>query len=155
MLHKEVVKLVNKQCPDFSLPDFDRRLYRFKKLKGKVLVITFWLEFRDPCLWVLPFIEKAYQRYATGASGRIVTVTYGDKNKIKKVLKNNNYSFPVLFDRYQETFDKKFSIKTVPATFLVDKRGIVRYIHFGYNRNLGDFILEKIKELKAEKETAD
>ena len=141
--------LLNKECPAFSLPDFNHKLYRFDKLKGRILLITFWVEFRDYCRWMLPQIERVFQEFKSDDEVEVLTVTRGDKEKIRKIIEENKYSFPILFDRYQETFIEKFSVKTVPITFFVDKQGIIRYIHFGYSQDIDKLFIGKIKEFKS------
>ncbi|MBU4306023.1 MAG: redoxin domain-containing protein [Candidatus Omnitrophica bacterium] len=148
-MHSSSIRLLGKECPAFSLADFNHKLYRFDKLKGKILLITFWVEFRDHCRLILPQLENVFQKFKSDEEVEILTVTRGDKEKIRKFLEENNFSFPVLFDRYQETFNEKFSVKSVPVSFFVDKQGVIRDIHFGYARDIDKFFIEKIKELKS------
>jgi len=147
-LDKGTMNLLHKKCPRFSLRNLEGRLMQFEKLKGRILVITFWINYLDTSVQALPLMERLHQKYKKDKEVLVLSVTYGDKKRIKKLVEENNYTFPVLHDRYQEAFQNQFFIKTVPITVIVGKNGIIRYIYLGYSKDLDDICAEKIEEFK-------
>ena len=123
--------LINQPCPDFSLTNLEHKLYRFKKLKGKILLITFWAEFKENSLRTLPIINRLYEKYKANKNVRILTIARGSKERIEKLLKNNYYKFPVLIDKHLDASRDQFFVRFVPMTFFVDKQGIIRDVYYG------------------------
>jgi len=122
--------LINQPCPDFSLTDLNRRLYRFKKLKGKNLVLVFWSASWGKSVNILPVIQRLYERYKNNQNIRILTIARDDPNTIKKEIADNRYEFPVLIDRFLDVFRNKFFVKIVPMVFFIDQEGIVRDVYY-------------------------
>ncbi|MBU1043550.1 MAG: tetratricopeptide repeat protein [Candidatus Omnitrophica bacterium] len=125
------VALINQPCPEFSLTNLDHKLYRFKKLKGRILLITFWAEFKENSLRTLPIINRLYEKYKSNKNVRILTIARGSKERIEKLLKDNYYNFPVLIDKHLEASRNQFFVRFVPMTFFVDKQGIIRDVYYG------------------------
>ncbi len=57
--------------------------------------------------------------------------------------------FPVAWDK-DKSVAKKYDPSTMPSSFLIDKKGVVRYAHIGYHDGEENEIDKEIKELLAE-----
>ena len=60
-------------------------------------------------------------------------------------------SFPILWDRGGERLSAPFSISRLPTTLVVDRTGVVRAVHLGYDAAEGRKLEEEIRGLLAER----
>lgn len=120
---------------DFTLTDQFGKTHTLSDYKGKTIFLNFWATWCPPCRAEMPDIQKIYETYSTeGDDGLIVLGVaapgYGDEKDeegIKKFLKDNGYTYPVLMDTEAELFDA-YGIYSYPTTFMIDRDGNV----FGY-----------------------
>ena len=107
-------------------------------LRGKVAVVNFWAFWCDPCLQELPMLEKLHQEYRN-RSVDIIGVHVGlgmfniedEKASVRNVLSKYSISFPIVFDT--QGLGSKPGHQAVPATYLLDKNGTIRFKKFGYD----------------------
>ena len=124
---------------DFSLRDQYGNLHTLSEYKGKVVFLNFWATWCPPCRSEMPHIQELYQEYG-GNSGDVVILGISnpktaanphaqDKSpeEITAFLKENNYSFPSVFDETGEVF-ANYYISSFPTTFMIGKDGNI----FGY-----------------------
>jgi peroxiredoxin len=105
-----------------------------KGLRGRVVLIDFWGTFCEPCKKSFPKLQELHTRYA--ASGlQIVGISEDeaeDKDKIPGFADSLGAHFPLAWDE-DKSIAKAYKPETMPSSFLVDKKGIVRYAHAGYH----------------------
>jgi peroxiredoxin len=120
-------------APDFALPDLDGRTVRLSDFRGqKAIFLNFWATWCIPCRQEMPTMEKAYQEYKSrGLEILAVSLDAGSKSVVKNFMYELNLNFPVVLDPDMEVLRlyRQFSI---PASFLIDKQGIVRHREVGY-----------------------
>lgn len=99
---------------------------------GKVTIIDFWATWCEPCKKSFPKYQELYVKYK--ASGlEIVAVSVDDeKDKIPDFIKNYGAKFPVGWDNGHKVADK-YKPENMPTAFVLDKQGVVRFIHKGYH----------------------
>lgn len=119
-------------APDFTLPSLDGQTVRLSDLRGKAVLLNFWATWCAPCRLEMPTMEKAYQEYKSrGLEILAVSLDAGSNSVVKHFMQELQLDFPVLLDPNMEVLRlyRQFSI---PATFLIDKQGIVRHRELGY-----------------------
>ncbi|NLC19681.1 MAG: redoxin domain-containing protein [Clostridiales bacterium] len=124
---------------DFTLVDQNGTTHTLSDYKGKVVFLNFWATWCPPCKKELPDIEELYREYGENSSDVIflsITNPVSDeypnnaditKDKIIDFIKENDISFPVLFDETGEVLSKYY-ISAFPTTFLIDTDGNI----YGY-----------------------
>lgn len=97
---------------------------------GKVVLVDFWATWCQPCKESFP----AYQRLAQGLGGELVVLAISqddDDGGIPAFVSDTGATFPVLWDE-SKSVAKSYDPPTMPSAFLIDKSGIVRFVHAGY-----------------------
>jgi thiol-disulfide isomerase/thioredoxin len=122
------------RAPDFALKDAAGAEVKLSALRGKVVLVDFWASWCKPCKKELPELEKMARAYkAAGADVVIVAINIDTKrenaDKFLKTAKIN--SMTVLFDA-QSTSAEQYEPPTMPTSYVVDKKGIVKAVHEGY-----------------------
>jgi peroxiredoxin len=116
---------------------------RISDLRGKVIFVRFFMDSNCPfCSASAPYLNEFYNSYKN--KGLIVIGMYTPKpspmnvpiDEVRKYVKDYGFEFPVALDNDWATLNK-FWLDRVPdadftsVSFLIDKKGIVRYIHPG------------------------
>lgn len=111
------------KASNFELKDQYDINHTLTEYKGKVILLNFWINYCQPCKEKLPIIESLYKEYSENKKDIIILGINKEKpNKVKKFLKQNNYSFPTLIDKDSQVVEK-YSVKFVPTSFIINKNG--------------------------------
>jgi len=136
--------------PLFNLPELNSsKQVKLDKLRGKVVYVDFWASWCGPCRQSMPKFNAIYKKLSN--KGLEIVAINLDENDAdaKKFLENFPVSYTVLRDKMGES-PKQFGVKVMPTGYLLDRFGMVRFVHEGF-RNGDEVELEKqIKKLLAE-----
>jgi peroxiredoxin len=72
-----------------------------------------------------------------------------DVRRAQEFARSMNVSYPVMFDTGSE-IGRDYQLAKMPMTVLVDRSGVVRYVHIGFKRGDDRMYLEQIRELLRE-----
>lgn len=122
--------LIGKPAPAFvlaSLPGLGKGFTR-KDLQGQVTVVNFFASWCTPCLIEHPFLMKLRSRPGI----RLVGINYKDKPAaaVAWLKQHGNPYTRIGVDREGRT-GIDWGLSGVPETFVVDRRGIIRFQHIG------------------------
>lgn len=122
---------VNNILPEFQLYDLDGNKVDMKIFENKAIMLNFWATWCPPCKIEMPSIEELYQNNKD-KNFEIVAVSLDSKSakKVKKFLRKNGYNFPVYYDG-NGALTKKFLVRSMPLTYIVDSSGIIVYKQSG------------------------
>lgn len=126
--------LCGQPAPDFSVAVTTNGTGKasLSSLKGKVVVVDFWATWCEPCKKSFPKLQELNVKYK--ASGvEIVGISEDDESAgIADFAKNHGAAkFPLAWDQ-GKAVASKYDPKTMPTSFIIDRKGIVRFAHFGY-----------------------
>ena len=111
-----------------------------------MLIVDFWATWCEPCKKSFPKLEDLYVRYRTSGM-EIVAVSEDDENDGIGVFGNSfGAKFPLVWDS-GKAIANKWQPKSMPSTFIVDKMGIVRFVHLGYHDGEEAEIEKEVKSL--------
>lgn len=124
------------QPVELSAPDLEGRTVDVAADAGVVRVIDFWATWCEPCREQLPALERL--RRELGPRGLSVYAVSFDEDpaQIARFLETTPVGFPVLWDRGGEAWAARYHLSRLPTTLLVDRGGIVRAVHEGYDRDI-------------------
>ena len=116
---------INTPAPDFSLPDLGGKEISLSSLKGKVVLLSFWSIYCQPCRQEMPMMDSLYQKYRSEGLDVVgVNIDRDPLVSIQNFVKENRLSFPILLDREKRTM-KTYRAHFLPSTFLIDRSGII------------------------------
>ena len=98
---------------------------------GKVVVVDFWATWCEPCRQSFP----AYQKLLDESGGKLAILAVSvdeDPSGIDAFVRDTGVKFPVGWDKDQ-TAAKAYEPPTMPTSFVIDKNGIVRFVHAGFS----------------------
>ena len=122
-------------APDFTLQDIGGRQVQLSLVnKGKVVLLAFWSLRCGACLSEIPFLEQLHKNYGAKGVAVLSVVTDGvDAAATKTIMKEvgASPSYPVLVDP-EFTASDTYTNFVVPHTLVIDRKGIIRYVHTGF-----------------------
>ncbi|MBL8617325.1 MAG: TlpA family protein disulfide reductase [Deltaproteobacteria bacterium] len=122
-------------APNFTLRDINNAEVKLSDMKGKVVVMSFWATWCQPCKAEMPHLQAMYDEL--GAKGfTVLSVSIDDARAasgVKPYIKSNGFTFPVLLDKETTVVAQYNPDKTVPYTVVIDREGKIRNVHRGYN----------------------
>jgi cytochrome c biogenesis protein CcdA/thiol-disulfide isomerase/thioredoxin len=106
-----------------------------KQLRGKVVLIDFWTYSCINCLRTLPHVKAWYQTYHD--KGLVVIGVHTPEfafehvpSNVRSAVRQLGVTYPVALDNDYGTWNA-FRNQYWPAKYLIDRRGNLRYYHFG------------------------
>jgi thiol-disulfide isomerase/thioredoxin len=111
--------------------------------KGKVVLINNWASWCPPCIAEMPSIQNL-KNNLKNENVVFIMVSYDDNpEKALRFVQKKNFDFEVFFpgEKYP------FHTASIPATFILDKNGIVVASHSGMVDFNNPEMLKKIKDL--------
>ena len=103
----------------------------FARMRGEVVYVDFWASWCVPCRLSMPALETLYRKYHDRGF-RVVGVNKDvGKEEAMRFLHRVNVSFPLVADG-DDALAKAFDVQAMPSGYLVDRKGVVRYVHRGF-----------------------
>lgn len=135
--------MVNEPAPDFTLRNMDGKEISLASLKGKIVVLDFWATWCGPCKASFPAMQETINRFAGNKEVVFLFINTLESKKnlqetVRKYMNDKGFTFNVLFDS-QEPDTKKFPVmesykaKGIPAKFIIDKKGNIRFKPVGFS----------------------
>jgi peroxiredoxin len=104
---------------------------QLERLRGQVVYVDFWASWCVPCRQSMPALDALYRRHH-GAGFTVIGV-----NKdvaladARRFLDRVPVSFPLVSDG-KDALARAFDVRAMPSGYLVDRAGIVRFVHRGF-----------------------
>lgn len=128
--------MIGKPAPDIANPTWlNSAPLRMADLRGKVVMVEFWTFGCYNCRNVEPYVKEWHRHYAD--EGLVVIGVHSPEfshereiENVKQYMTEHDIRFPVPIDNDFSTWNR-YGNRYWPAMYLIDKRGIIRYVRIG------------------------
>lgn len=133
-------------APDFTVQMLDGSSITLSKLRGKVVLVSFWATWCPPCRQELSHLQKDVIDRFAGEDLVVLPISRGEERKtVENFLDKMGYKFPVGLDGDQSIY-KKYASNYIPRSVVVGKDGKVVYVGVGYDEEIAKAIDNAIVE---------
>lgn len=118
-------------APDIALPGSTLAATQLAALRGQWVYLDFWASWCAPCRQSFPWMAALQQKYGPRGLQVLainVDAKHGDADAF---LARTPAGFALAFDPKGEA-PKRFAIKAMPSSVLIDPQGQVRWVHKGF-----------------------
>jgi peroxiredoxin len=140
---------VEQPAPDFTLKSLEGTNLRLDEYKGQVVLINFWASWCGPCRQELPLLDRINERYRDAGFAVLGVNVEGTMGPASEMAKKTGVTFPVLVDENQRV-SEMYDLEAMPTSVVVDRDGVVKYVHRGYKPGDEAKYVEVVKKLIAE-----
>lgn len=122
-----------KRAPDWELKDLNGKTVKLSDFKGKVVILDFWATWCGPCEMEIPSFVALQKKYRD--QGLVVigaSLDEGEPKQIKSFVERLAINYPIVMAD-KTIADAYGGIEAIPATFVIDRQGMIVRKHVGYS----------------------
>ena len=117
---------VGQRFPSIRLNDLDGNPAKI----DKTTLLVFFHSACPHCQKQLANLEELHRRHRSDHL-RIIAASLDDKETTVAFLRDSHFSYPIVMD-IERSFTTRLKEKAIPALYLIDETGIVKYKRHGY-----------------------
>lgn len=113
---------------DFKLQNMDEENINLSDYRGKVVLLNFWATWCPPCVREMPSMERLQQRVGAD-SFKVIAINQMEDPDDVFVFTGQielDQTFEILFDTDSKV-SQAYAVSGLPTTYLIDKKGNIRY----------------------------
>ena len=114
--------------------------------KGKVVFLDFWASWCGPCQSAMPVIESLRNEFPADQFQVLAINVDQDPSKAKAFLERRKVGYPSVSDP-EGRLPATYGLKTMPTSYLIDRNGVVRYVHAGFRASDVEGLRNEIRAL--------
>lgn len=118
--------------------------------RGSVVLLDVWATWCEPCRDALPLYEQLAREYGPRGLKVYALNVDEDARAIPGFLAETKVSVPVLVDEDAQVAERILGVRVMPTTYIVDRQGVVRFVHEGFSGGLRQRYQAEIEQLLAE-----
>ena len=126
---------VGKPAPAFVVRDVDGHPVTLSGLHGKPVLLDFWATWCEPCRESMPYVQSLYDRFKDKGLVVLGIDTNESAEKARDYFAAQKFSFANLLGTGSDIV-RNYGANAIPRLLLIDKDGIVRYVHRGWGPNI-------------------
>jgi peroxiredoxin len=120
--------LLGHPAPDFVLPAVVGNNVRLSEYRGQPVILSFWGSQCSGCVKQLASLDRLYDTYKSSGLMVLGVSVDDDLRRAQQYARARATSYPMLLDSAKNV-SRAFVIDRLPYTVLIDRSGVVRYLH--------------------------
>ena len=139
--------MLMRQPLDLDFQAVDGQAVSLKNLRGKVVLVDFWATWCGPCMREAPNVVATYKQLRDHGFEIVGISLDQDVGRVRAVTEQMGMTWPQYCDDkgWQNEISSRYGIQAIPTTWILDKRGYVRYVGLR-----GEVLSDRIQEMQAE-----
>ena len=133
---------IGKKAVEFSLPAVGGENVTLQSFRGKVVLLNFWATWCGPCRQELPELARLQEKFRQRGLMVVAVTVDNEVENVQAFLKKYDVKLQALWDKKKKVADA-YAVEKMPSSYLIDRSGVVRFIHRGYTP-------EELKRIEAE-----
>ena len=129
-LPRGIIPVEARPAPALQLSDMDGQQAKLATARGKWAFVHFWASWCGPCRKEMPAIQKVIEQMQGKPIAFYIVNTAEDEDTIFEFLASTASELETLMDR-DGLATEAWQPRGLPATYLVDPEGIIRYQALG------------------------
>lgn len=116
--------------------------------QGDVLLVNIWATYCAPCRFETPYLVSVFEEHADRGL-KVVGISVDSNNSltaVKRFLEEMEVSYDILLDPDMISTDV-FAAIGLPATFILDRDGVIRFMQYGPILEDDPMFLETLDEI--------
>jgi thiol-disulfide isomerase/thioredoxin len=142
---------VTDAAPVSHVFDVDQETFEADVLQASLttpVLVDFWASWCEPCREQLPLLERLSREHADLS---VYAISFDDdRAPLDAFLAKVPVSFPILWDRAGDGLGDRLAIRRLPTTWVIDRAGVVRWVHVGFDAAEGARLAGEVSRLLAE-----
>jgi len=116
-----------------------------ESVRGKVLLVDFWATWCKPCEEELPKLQEIADK--SGTAVVVFAISEDDsQDVVAPFVKRVGVRFPIGWDE-GNVVARRYKVEKMPTSYVIDKKGVVRFVHAGYATGEDRKIAYEVDEL--------
>ncbi len=138
--------MVGVHAPAFSRPPVvGPTVLSTESAKGKVLIVDFWATYCKPCEKEFPKLQAMADRH--GGNVLVYGLSEDESTEgIAAFVKKTGVRFPIGWDQ-GNAISQRYKLEKMPTSYVIDRKGIIRFVHGGYTEGEEEEIARQVDEL--------
>jgi thiol-disulfide isomerase/thioredoxin len=135
-------------APDIHFAKFKEGPTSLSALRGKVVVLDFWATWCGPCRMSIPRLNELFKAHRKEGL-LVIGISVDDPSTqayVPVVKKELKMEYPVTLETDIPDIANKYEHDGIPAVYLIDRNGNIRFHQDGYSSEIDDTILKLLKE---------
>lgn len=133
------------ETPALSLPSLEGQEVNIDQFKGKITLVQFWATYCTPCRVEMPSMNRLMTKM--GDDFVILAVDMGEtKQEVQAFVDEVKPEFTILLDQDGQALGE-WKVFAAPASFIIDKKGNIKYTLYGATQWDSDEMVAALKAL--------
>jgi peroxiredoxin len=120
--------IIAHSAPDFVLPAAAGSNVRLSEYRGQPVMLSFWSSRCSLCAAQLAALDRYYGTYRSSGLIVLAVSVEDDPQRAVDYARAHTTSYPLLLDQTKGV-SRSYGIERLPTTVLIDRSGVVRYLH--------------------------
>jgi peroxiredoxin len=133
--------VLGRDAPDFALPAVAGANVRLSEYLGQPVILGFWSSSCSVCTRQLATLNRLYKTYRSAGLVVLGVSVDDDLRQAEQYARARGVTFPMLLDQ-SKGVGRSFAVSRLPTIVLIDRSGVVRYLHSDDRANDGTYVNE-------------
>ena len=134
-------------APAFTAPELSGPgKLSLDQYRGMVVYVDFWASWCAPCVTGMPLIDELRQEFPAQDFAVVGVNVDGEPRKARRLLERQPVGYPSVSDP-SGLLPERYGLETMPTSYLIDRQGVVRYVHEGFRKADIEVLRRRIRSL--------